>query len=517
MGLKDFITNFKFNNLYEKGLKSLNENDSEKAIEAFESLPEKEQKYAEAMLYCAKIYKALDNYDKAVESYTKIPAHDKLYESSLFSLANLHATYQNYDKSIEVLRRVSVNSGEYMTALLAIISNMIRKGEVDEALKLSKQIPETYEHYGEVLYAIGYGLEELGELDKAIEMYSSIDKIDAAFGKALISKALIYSKKKDDISTALTILSEIHKTSDVYARSVTERISILKNLNKEDEALESYDLLPQNSDNYCYYVFEKYRALNKLERYEEGIEYISKALNESHNEDYLDGLRSISGLYSKLGNKEKSEEYITKANELSQKWFSQGRIASMITTSASSSQGSEDLTKAKRAFRNRNYEKAIMHYKKYAEQETPDANIYNDWGLALLRYGWNIEENEKRKCLLEAIEVGNKAVELDPKEGLYYANLGIYICQLGVLDNNLEDKKAEVIPILMRGEELQKGVSSYTMACVYSLINDMENAFKWFEVMLKYNPLDRSFIESDEDFINMQKDNRFEELLNTYL
>lgn len=333
MGLKAFVTTVKLNILYKKGLKSLNNNNSEKAIEIFESLPKAAPKYAQAMFYCAKIYEHLDNYDKAVGSYDKISMDDKLYESGLFNLANLHAVYQNYDKSIEVLRRITESSGEYMTALFAIISKMIRKGEINEALELREKIPETYEHYGEVLYAMGYGLEELGELDRAIDMYSSIDKADAAFGKSLISKALIYSNKKNDISTALIILSEIPEKSDMYSRSLTERISILKNVNREDEALKLYDLLPQDSANYCYYVFEKYRALDKLKRYEEGLEYMSKALNESHNEDYLDGLRSISNFHSKLGNSEKSQEYVNKANELSQKWFSQGRITSMITTS----------------------------------------------------------------------------------------------------------------------------------------------------------------------------------------
>lgn len=365
-----------------------------------------------------------------------------------------------------------------------------------------------------IRYNKGKACLNKGDLDEALEIFSTIKESDRAYAYALIGKAIIY-KKKGNVEKALAILVEVPENSRMYGRSITDRINILNEENRVEEALNLYDIIPQASENYFYYVFEKARKLNDLERYQEGIDFLSKALTEKHNEEYLDGLRFISGYYGRLGEKQKSEEYRLKANELSQLWFSQGRISNMITTGPSSSKN-EILVKADDAFRKGNYKDAIVYFKQYSEIETPTANTFNNWGLALLRYGWDIEKNEKRKCLLEAIEIGNKAIELEPEEGLYHANLGLYISQLGVLDNNLEDRKVDMIPILIRGEELKQGVSAYTLACIYSLTNDIENAFKWFEVMLEHNPLDRSFIESDDDFENMRKDSRFEQLFDKY-
>lgn len=172
-----------------------------------------------------------------------------------------------------------------------------------------------------------------GQVDEALEIFESIPSTATVYDKALVSKAFIYSNNKNETDKALEILNQIPKTSNMYMQSLLNKIHLLRELRKEDEALEVYDLMPQTHESYCYYVWEKYRALKNAERYNEGIEYMTKALNESHNEEYLDGLRSIGGLYHLIGNKEKSDEYTNKANRLSEEWFLQGRITTMITSS----------------------------------------------------------------------------------------------------------------------------------------------------------------------------------------
>jgi len=365
-----------------------------------------------------------------------------------------------------------------------------------------------------------------GRVNEALEIFESIPSTAPAsiYNRVLVSKAFIYSNNKKDRAKALEILDQVPSTSNMYMQSLVEKIKLLREWGNEEEALKIYDLMPKTHEDYCNYAWEKYRALKDAKRYQEGIDYLSQALNESHNGEYLDGLRSIGGLYHLLGNKEKCEEYINKANKLSQEWFSQGRIPSMVTSSVPSSiQADDNLQKARLAFRRSDYNSAIPLFEKYAENASPDARTCDEWALSLLRYGWDLDVEEKRRLLPKAIELGQKAVEQAPDNALYNSNLGLYMFQLALAENNLKEKMPEIVPVLEHGQELEMGTSSYaanSLACAYSLINDTEKAFYWFEVMLKEDKkgdFSRNDIENDDDFANIKEDKRFEELLDKYL
>lgn len=162
------------------------------------------------------------------------------------------------------------------------------------------------------------------------------------------------------------------------------------------------------------------------------------------------------------------------------------------------------------------FEEASKYYTKALSIEPDNSDVYEDWGLHLSNYG---QRNGDREKLIQAAEKYEKLLELKPKShhARLYHNIGLIQLEIGKSEKRLAENKELIMTPMLKSEELKKGESAYNLACYFSLLNDLENAFKWFEMCVSKKSTARSHIERDSDLKNLRGDSRFLELLDKYM
>ena len=86
------------------------------------------------------------------------------------------------------------------------------------------------------------------------------------------------------------------------------------------------------------------------------------------------------------------------------------------------------------------------------------------------------------------------------------------------MENNIEEYKNDIFEVLLKAEKLEEGSGAYNLACLHSLLNEKDTAFKYLKnaLWMKKTP-DRDNIINNPDLDNLKSDPRFEELLDEYL
>jgi Flp pilus assembly protein TadD, contains TPR repeats len=107
-----------------------------------------------------------------------------------------------------------------------------------------------------------------------------------------------------------------------------------------------------------------------------------------------------------------------------------------------------------------------------------------------------------------AIQHFSKAVELKPDYANALANRGVCYHRLKKYDLAIADYQ--------KSETLTKGISSYNLACAYSLTGKTEEAFQWLTLCQKSDyKQSKNVLESDTDFENIRSDKRWKTILDT--
>ena len=63
---------------------------------------------------------------------------------------------------------------------------------------------------------------------------------------------------------------------------------------------------------------------------------------------------------------------------------------------------------------------------------------------------------------------------------------------------------------------IEFGAGSYNLACIYALKREKENALKYLDISLSNDEITVKFVESDDDWQDYLKDEKFIQLLNKY-
>ena len=160
------------------------------------------------------------------------------------------------------------------------------------------------------------------------------------------------------------------------------------------------------------------------------------------------------------------------------------------------------------------YKEAIEKFKKASELDPDDSDIYYNWGIALYDLA-KIRSDED--LFLESIEKYEKATNIDPDYTAAYTNWGYSLIALAILKDTLIKDKEQIESRLLKAEHLREGGGAYNLTVLHSFLGDLDTAFKWFEVMLdKRKDYTKQEIESDTDFDNIRHDPRYKELLDKY-
>ena len=160
------------------------------------------------------------------------------------------------------------------------------------------------------------------------------------------------------------------------------------------------------------------------------------------------------------------------------------------------------------------YYEGIEKYKKAIELKPDGAAIYTNWGVALVNLA---KQKDDESLYYEGIEKCRKAIELEPDDEIAYNNWGAALVKLAVLNDNLKEKKDEIIELLNKADTLEYEFGSYNLACMHALMNEKETALAWLEKSLQYAKRDpREYYEQDADFNNIKEEPRFKDLLDKY-
>ena len=107
-----------------------------------------------------------------------------------------------------------------------------------------------------------------------------------------------------------------------------------------------------------------------------------------------------------------------------------------------------------------------------------------------------------------AIQSFSKAVELKNDYANALANRGVCYHRLKKYDQAIADYQ--------KSELITKGLSSYNMACAYSLLGKPDEAFQWLTLCQKSEYKQRkNVLESDTDFENIRSDKRWKTMVDT--
>jgi tetratricopeptide (TPR) repeat protein len=207
------------------------------------------------------------------------------------------------------------------------------------------------------------------------------------------------------------------------------------------------------------------------------------------------------------------------------------------------------------AINNKDYEKACEYFEKAIKIKVDYAEAYNDWGTSLTRL---YQENEDVSLLKKGIDKYQKAIKIKPDYALAYYNWGGALSYLAERENSIhlyeeairKYKKAtelredyadaffnwgyalfeiakegnqlkeniqKIAEKFIKAEELGDNDAAYNLACLYSSLNEKDEAFEWMETALMRNEkYTRDFFETDRDFANIVNDERFNKLLDEY-
>jgi tetratricopeptide (TPR) repeat protein len=127
-----------------------------------------------------------------------------------------------------------------------------------------------------------------------------------------------------------------------------------------------------------------------------------------------------------------------------------------------------------------------------------DAYFHFNKGMGQLAYG-NLDN---------AVQAFTKAIESKSDYANALANRGLCYHKLKKLDLAIAD--------YLKSETFMKGISSYNLACAYSLQGKPDEAFKWLTACQKSDfKQSKANLEADTDFENIRSDKRWKTMVDT--
>lgn len=124
--------------LYTQALAETYTGDTKSAKKNYETIIKDKEKYMDAYIELAKLYRSEEDMDKAIETYRKALDVDKTFYTADFALYDLYASEGQTDAASEVLNSLITISSKKATNLMVIGRAYYYKGDYDKATQYLK-------------------------------------------------------------------------------------------------------------------------------------------------------------------------------------------------------------------------------------------------------------------------------------------------------------------------------------------------------------------------------------------
>lgn len=263
----------------------------------------------EELAYC---YEQQANYDKAIRIYDKMLDIDPYMGEAWFNLGQDYFTIEEYDKAIEAYDFALAVSEDDEIARLQKAHALFQAGRYIDAAEAYKDYGKVVESNDNILVYIGESYEKACDYDNAVKYYSEAYEINPQNFDACTGLAICYMEIKE-FRQSLSWFDKALRINEEDPEIWVYLAQLLLLMDLKDEAYVSYlrslSLKKDQAD-----VLE---AMGNIS-FDKG-DY-QKALGLFKLADFLDP--SLPGLdlsfaltYAKLGDAEKSAEYLEKAIE----------------------------------------------------------------------------------------------------------------------------------------------------------------------------------------------------------
>ncbi|HEU4824266.1 MAG TPA: tetratricopeptide repeat protein [Nitrososphaeraceae archaeon] len=344
--------------------------------------------------------------------------------------------------------------------------------------------PVYYEHDGTVL-----GMFEAIDSSKGyiIPIEEVIEKFDLEKeGKISSPSPALKTQKIMDMGNAYYNKREYAKAIEKYQLIISDPNyafafnnigSALREIGKEEEAIQCYEKALEMIPNFAYAWNGKGLALDVLARYEEAIQCYEKALEIDPN--YAPAWNNKGLTFEHLGRYEESIKYFDKALKIDPNnataWNNKGYALDSL----------------------RKEEKAIKYFDKALEIDPNHAPAWNNKGYALL----------KLSRYEEAIQCHDKALEIDPNYAYAWKNKGNSLYLLGKYEEAIKyfDKALEIDP--------NNPYAWYIRSLVKAKKGNTEKSLVDLKKAIEIDKSIIHLIKQEKDFESIRNDRRFRALI----
>ncbi|HYF84710.1 MAG TPA: tetratricopeptide repeat protein [Clostridia bacterium] len=222
------------------------------------------------------------NGSEAIECYTKIIELDPSDTESLKKKARLLKSYGRVGEAITCYEKVIEINPKDTVAYRNKASILEELKKYDEALQVIRKASEISPDEFYVWHDMISILEKMEKYEDVLACYDQMIRIQPDSITAYSSKASVLSRLKR-YDEALKIYDQlIASKPDNYTIFYEYRGSTLHELGRYDEALESYNKHLESYPNNYHVKYKKGRALAKLSRLGEMVDYLMDVLKEDH-------------------------------------------------------------------------------------------------------------------------------------------------------------------------------------------------------------------------------------------
>lgn len=484
---------------------------SQRAISEFEQVVKQDESDVEAWQSLAQLYELTGQQEKLVQALTRWTSNDPTAEPAFYALARYYFSQRKYREAAEnASRALTVRSAPEYVILLA--RSLLAQGQTTEALRLYRQARQQHTDDAELEVSYAEALVYAGQYQEAIatlqrELKNNRQNIEAV---RLLAQAYRRSGQRPE---AIRVLKEALQSIDVTDSLELQVVlgQIYQELGQTDEAVATYQnildvlLNPDGTVSKDYYqaaedmltrmglvyrdagrrqdalrTFERMRAILGSDNPQPDLLIVDTYLNERRYEEALRQAQEAAKRYP-----EKQEFRLLEAQALSGLDRTDEALRlldSLLTNSIDDlpvlSTKAQVLTEAER------YQEAKAALEEGLRRDPRHLGLLIQLSLVQDK----LHQPKEAEATLRAI------LERDPDNQVALNNLGYYLAEQG---RQLE----EALELTQRAVNIDPTNGSYldSLGWVYFQMGRLSEAQHYLEQALTYEPLDATIHEHAGD------------------